>query len=970
VLAHRWIALAVALFVGALAPRTSAAQALAGDVNGDGVVSAADAQAILSFAVGLPLPSGFNALNGDANCDAATTALDAQIVLSYAVGNSVSQFCVAQPRTAPLRTDSLSIAPYHVATFYYHLGGLASGPTTYTGAFGSAQVHFAVVDDTTIAVMTPELPPAQQVEVTVLLGSVTGKATLGVSAAAAPVANPGAYLDTQMDAADVFANALESRLTAPGAGTTVDTLGLRKEVATIRAAIANARTQLASASPSELAAAANQYQAIDQTLAALGTFDGTPARTADPVSGSALGHLARTAYDESPVSAECLDENGQPIETNEECLAELDRYTRTAISNLAFAAAVSAALSAITSSTVVGVAAAAASAVKLHKELSAVTDALWRRFAKPGILKGTGASGEEPGRLANSLSRLSSGTSNLSLSSTNAPETFTSGEERALAVQAQYRSVTIGDAANPQLSDVLSLAHTVDVIVGSIRSALHLDPIAPLVPATPATVVTANVPPKFLSLASVSPASITGTSTVTGAGATAQWNVTLNDATATDDETGSMDIRYSPPGTGPATITVPITLHPVANRTLTIGPSSLSFGVGDVAPLIGEVRDANHVLVPGIVITWTSGNPAVASITADGVVTGVSPGATTITAKAGILTATMPLIVTGPATSLAISIPQAWTYTDHEFEVMAVPRDAAGHKASDCALVWSVTPSERATVTRTSDTTGTLRGSSPGQATLNATCGSLAGHTDVRVDDQFQLWYPGQLTAFNTATPINVGPWSAPVSYDLLDPNWLWTYPAPFAVQVTGGDPSIAVITAEVGSYPTPSLHVKPMSDGVVTIRLVANGATSAPYTFKITGPKSASGTIDIPGGNAIAPIGGQTLVTANVSMDVPNGVADSWIDAELILPANGLDRVQSCVAHAVAQPLNLPFDPAKFPKTFVATCVVPVSAVSYSWTGAGPAAGTLKITANVVDANTGETITRTASVQVLVSNP
>lgn len=85
---------ATAVFVAA--PAALAAQLKHGDVNGDGIVSALDAQAILTAAVSLPLPQGYVVANGDANCDAATGALDAQIVLSFVIGLDVSQHCVGQ----------------------------------------------------------------------------------------------------------------------------------------------------------------------------------------------------------------------------------------------------------------------------------------------------------------------------------------------------------------------------------------------------------------------------------------------------------------------------------------------------------------------------------------------------------------------------------------------------------------------------------------------------------------------------------------------------------------------------------------------------------------------------------------------------------------------------------------------------------------------------------------------------------
>ena len=63
--------------------------------DGDGKVTAADAQLVLMAAVGLPLPTGMFAFpNGDVNCDGVTNALDAQIILAFVVRQPTSQFCV------------------------------------------------------------------------------------------------------------------------------------------------------------------------------------------------------------------------------------------------------------------------------------------------------------------------------------------------------------------------------------------------------------------------------------------------------------------------------------------------------------------------------------------------------------------------------------------------------------------------------------------------------------------------------------------------------------------------------------------------------------------------------------------------------------------------------------------------------------------------------------------------------------
>ncbi len=71
---------------------------VAGDVTGDGAVTAQDALGVLSSIVGRTLPDGWTAAWGDANCDETVTAQDALIILSHSVGRDVSQFCVMQPR--------------------------------------------------------------------------------------------------------------------------------------------------------------------------------------------------------------------------------------------------------------------------------------------------------------------------------------------------------------------------------------------------------------------------------------------------------------------------------------------------------------------------------------------------------------------------------------------------------------------------------------------------------------------------------------------------------------------------------------------------------------------------------------------------------------------------------------------------------------------------------------------------------
>ncbi|HMC57188.1 MAG TPA: Ig-like domain-containing protein, partial [Gemmatimonadaceae bacterium] len=94
-------ALLLGVVFACIAARPSAlsAQLRHGDVSGEGVVSALDAQAILSRVVGLGLPGNFMPANGVVDCASGRTdptALDAQIVLMYVIGLNVSSYCVGQ----------------------------------------------------------------------------------------------------------------------------------------------------------------------------------------------------------------------------------------------------------------------------------------------------------------------------------------------------------------------------------------------------------------------------------------------------------------------------------------------------------------------------------------------------------------------------------------------------------------------------------------------------------------------------------------------------------------------------------------------------------------------------------------------------------------------------------------------------------------------------------------------------------
>src|SRR5439155_25440316 len=66
--------------------------------------------------------------------------------------------------------------------------------------------------------------------------------------------------------------------------------------------------------------------------------------------------------------------------------------------------------------------------------------------------------------------------------------------------------------------------------------------------------------------------------------------------------------------------------------SVTVTPPAPTVVVAGTVQLTATTKDANGSVLTGRVVTWASGNPAVATVSATGVVTGVAQGQGTITA--------------------------------------------------------------------------------------------------------------------------------------------------------------------------------------------------------------------------------------------------------------------------------------------------------------------------------------------------
>lgn len=252
-----------------------------------------------------------------------------------------------------------------------------------------------------------------------------------------------------------------------------------------------------------------------------------------------------------------------------------------------------------------------------------------------------------------------------------------------------------------------------------------------------APVATVTVTPSPLSMSVGQSTQMTATLTDAGGntlnGRTVTWS-SSNTGVATMSQQGVLN-AVSP---GSTTITATsegktgtaaVTITNVAVGSVVVQPQGPSILQGASVQLSATVRDVNGTVVTDRVVTWTSSAASVASVSSSGVVTGVGPGSTTITAtsegKAGSSTVTVIAVpvgsVTVSPTSQTVRVLQTATLT-------ATVKDSLGHVVTNRVVTWASSNALVATVSG-----GVVTGVLPGTATITATSEGKSGTATVNV---------------------------------------------------------------------------------------------------------------------------------------------------------------------------------------------------------------------------------------------
>ncbi len=189
-------------------------------------------------------------------------------------------------------------------------------------------------------------------------------------------------------------------------------------------------------------------------------------------------------------------------------------------------------------------------------------------------------------------------------------------------------------------------------------------------------------------------------------------------------------VARSHPGdfTDTATITVACPPAPVASVSLT--PAAASVLTGQTVQLTATPKDANGNPLGGRVVTWSSDNTTIATVSASGLVTANAVGSATITATSeGQSGASAITVSTVPVASVAVSPATASLSVGQTALLTATPKDANGNPLTGRAVTWSTDNGSVATVSGT----GLVTAAGAGSATITATSEGKSGTASVTV---------------------------------------------------------------------------------------------------------------------------------------------------------------------------------------------------------------------------------------------
>jgi hypothetical protein len=173
---------------------------------------------------------------------------------------------------------------------------------------------------------------------------------------------------------------------------------------------------------------------------------------------------------------------------------------------------------------------------------------------------------------------------------------------------------------------------------------------------------------------------------------------------------------------------VTLTVGPLTPASVSVLPASVGVAVGARARLTATVRNRTGIALPAPSVSWTSVDPAIATVDADGEVTGEGPGATAVIAASGGFSDTATVTV-GQGPTLTITLGPATPRQGDVVAYEASGTDAQGAPLDPGQFVWSASPASAGLI----QADGTFVGYAPGPARIVVSAAGIADTLDLTI---------------------------------------------------------------------------------------------------------------------------------------------------------------------------------------------------------------------------------------------
>lgn len=215
--------------------------------------------------------------------------------------------------------------------------------------------------------------------------------------------------------------------------------------------------------------------------------------------------------------------------------------------------------------------------------------------------------------------------------------------------------------------------------------------------------------------------------------------------------------------TGAATITATaggkqgtaiVTVVPPSVQSVAVSLAASTIEVTRTTTATAVLRDAGGNILTGRQLTWTTGNPSIATVTTGGVVTGVAVGSTTIIGTSEGKSGSATLTVTPPAVAtVTVSLNPASVVVGATSQATFVARDAGNNVLTGRVAAWSSSNQAVATINAA---TGAIAAVAAGTATMTATVEGKTGSAQLTVTAVSAGFgtVTGTVTAADGTTPI------------------------------------------------------------------------------------------------------------------------------------------------------------------------------------------------------------------------